>query len=173
MVRNVHITLIEQQNVQNKNNLNSDTISVPISFLLTTTVLKFWETLFTSADKTLYNRIFTDELALSFIRTHWIWFVRLYNRSFKPATSEAINPFTFCFSNKQYDDEIESLNCITPKIALLTLWKLHLKCVWVMANNRSEIIRKNLLQFKILDFCVREIDLEYEESVEKEERGNL
>lgn len=40
-----------------------------------------------------------------------------------------------------------------------------------MANNRSESIRKSLYQFKILDFCVREIDLEYEESVQKEEQG--
>ena len=42
-----------------------------------------------------------------------------------------------------------------------------------MANNRSENIRKNLFQFKILDFWVREIDLEYEESAEKEEQGKF
>jgi hypothetical protein len=44
-----------------------------------------------------------------------------------------------------------------------------------MANNRSESIRKNLHQFQILDFCAREIDLEYEESMLKEDmiQGNI
>lgn len=62
---------------------------VPTTFLLTTEVLKFCDSLFTCADKSLYNKVFTDELVLAFIRTHWVCFLRLYNRSFK---SVAVNP---------------------------------------------------------------------------------
>ena len=156
---------------------------VPIRFILTTTILKFCETLFTCADKSLYNQIFTDELVLSFIRMHWICFIRLYNRSFRSvhetqeAEAEYHNQLRESYNSDSYPYSSEDTNftskSINAKIALLTMCKLHLKCVCVMANNRSEIIRKNLYQFKILDFCVREIDLEYEESAEKEELGKL
>jgi hypothetical protein len=145
---------------------------VPINFFLTTTILKFWETLFTCAEKTLYSQIFTDELVLAFIGTHWICFTKLYDRSFKsvPVVDQDNSPFIdLCKTSRglNWGSKIE------PSLALLTLWKLHLKWMCVMANNRNEVIRKNLYQFKILDFWVREIDLEYLESVEKEERGRL
>ena len=55
---------------------------VPISFLLTTSILKFCETLFTCAEKSLYNKVFTDELVLAFMKIHWVCFMLLYNRSF-------------------------------------------------------------------------------------------
>ena len=150
---------------------------VPTSFLLTTSILKFWETLFTWAEKSLYNKVFTDELVLSFIRIHWVWFLILYNKGFMNMSDNAQ------FDNSREEFGIPNIQDfeshrylkyepknLTTKDSLVTLWKLHLKCVWVLANNRSEVIRKNIFKFKILDFWSREIDLEWDERVDTESR---
>lgn len=118
--------LSEDQNLEMHTARTNDEI-VPITFQLTSSILKFCETLFACADKSLYNKIFTDELVLSFIRTHWICFIRLYNRSFKsvPFNTGIESPDVTPTFTKQHQTFEETQ--FTTKDALLILCKLHLK----------------------------------------------
>ena len=54
--------------------------TIPTRYALTMTSLKYIESLFTSVEKSLYNRIFTDELVLIFTMMHWFSFVNLYRK---------------------------------------------------------------------------------------------
>ncbi|CAI2366213.1 unnamed protein product [Moneuplotes crassus] len=148
---------------------------VPTSFLLTTSILKFCETLFKCAEKSLYSKVFTDELVLSFIKIHWVSFLILYRHSSSPETSmthlenfreEFLNGNTQDFNSQRYK-KVEA-NIFSTKDSLMTLCKSHLRVVCILANNRSESIRKSIFKFKILEFCAREINYECDERIEEE-----
>ena len=53
---------------------------IPTRYDLTITSLKYIKSLFTSIEKSLYNRIFTDELVLIFTMMHWFSFFNLYRK---------------------------------------------------------------------------------------------
>lgn len=72
--------------------------------------------------------VFIEELMLFYIRTHYISFVRLYNKNF--TKKEIIAP--------------------NSKEASLLLCKKHLECLFAIAKNRNEDTRRKLYQFKIV-----------------------
>lgn len=92
-------------------------------------MLNFTHLMFNLPDK-FTKYVFIDELMLFYIRTHYISFVRLYNKN---------------FSKK---DETLSKS----KEASLTLCKKHLRCLFGIAKNRNEDTRRKLYQFKIVQF---------------------
>ena len=84
-----------------------------------------------------------EEFSLFYIRTHYISFIRLYNKSLKLADN---------LSKSQ----------IAINNAAITLSKLHLKCLFVIAQNRNQETSRNFLKLRIVDFLTREIELEYD-----------
>ena len=84
--------------------------------------------------------VFIDELMLFYIRTHYISFVRLYNKNFSKA----------------------DVTLSRSKEASLALCKKHLQCLFGIARNRNEDTRRKLYQFKIVQFLTQEIELEFD-----------
>lgn len=153
-------------------NLNSTTFrsshppfTVPKKYTLTLTTLLYIESLFSSCEKSLYPRIFTDELTLLFLILHFTSFWKLYKHHLSKSSSilwnAQINESTNMSAIMKYQ---QYLNLTDVNQAALELCKLHLKWVWVLVNNRSAVIRKNIYQLKILPFLVNEIQLEYQDS---------
>ena len=68
--------------------------------------------------------------------------------------------------DEQIVDEIGNKKIIEAqeikKQASITLCKKHLKCLFAIARNRNEDTRRKLFQFKILQFLLQEIGLEFE-----------
>jgi hypothetical protein len=94
---------------------------------------------------------------LFYIRTHYISFVRLYNKN---------------FSKKQ---QITSKLAIDSKQRSMSLCKKHLECLFAISRNRSDDTRRKLFQFKIVQFLCQEIELEFEctTAASKQKRNRL
>lgn len=85
---------------------------------------------------------------LFYIRTHYISFVRLYNKNFSKKELNPTNPL--------------SQSALDSKTRSMTLCKQHLECLFSISRNRSDDTRRKLYQFKILQFLCQEIELEFE-----------
>lgn len=77
----------------------------------------------------------SEELMLFYIRTHYISFVRLYNKN---------------FSKKQQMKSGSSQNAIESKRRSMNLCKQHIECLFSISRNRSDDTRRKLFQFKIV-----------------------
>jgi len=51
---------------------------------------------------------------------------------------------------------------MTFRNASLSLCKKHLECLFAIACTRNEATRRKLFQFKVVDFILQEIGLEFE-----------
>lgn len=107
----------------------------PLNFQLTVSTLNFLRLLFNLPDKFTKYAFLQDELMLFYIRTHYISFVRLYNKN---------------FSKKE--QLTSSVKALESKERSMTLCKEHLNCLFAIARNRTEDTRRKLYQFKILQF---------------------
>jgi hypothetical protein len=118
-------------------NLRTSTSTAPINFILTKVVLGFFKNLFNMSHR-LAKYTFTEELMLYYIRTHYISFIRLYNKNFTASLQ---------FDNLNAEEIKKGGNIPAPIMknkALLILCKLHLKCLFSIAKNRSEETRRKL-----------------------------
>eukprot|EP00347_Sterkiella_histriomuscorum_P005241 403357349 len=111
----------------------------PLNFKLTKSVLSFTKLMFNIPDK-FTKYVFIEELMLFYIRTHYISFVRLYN--------------------KNYTKKDQILT--QTKDISLNLCKKHLECLFCIAKNRNEDTRRKLYQFKVVQFLTQEIEMEFD-----------
>lgn len=86
------------------------------------------------------NKYFNAEWTLFYIRTHYIAFIRLYNKGISS------------------HDDIE-------KKTSIELCKAHIKCLLAMARNRNEETSRNFYRMRCAEFLTREIDFEYTSEV--------
>jgi hypothetical protein len=95
---------------------------------------------------------------LFYIRTHYISFVRLYNKNF----------------SKKQDSSLPS-SVSDSKHRSMSLCKEHLECLFAISRHRNEDTRRKLYQFKILQFMCQEIELEFEctTAANKQKRDRL
>jgi len=108
---------------------------------LTKLMLGFLRELFSMPHK-LTKFVFDEELLLFYIRTHYISLVKLYHKNYQKQPS----------NQRPADDSWSSLS----------LCKRHVACLLAIACNRTDETRRKLYQFKIVQFLLQEIGLEYE-----------
>ncbi len=104
--------------------------SCPLNFQLTLSTLNFLRLVFNLPGKFTKYAFLQDELMLFYIRTHYISFVRLYNKN---------------FSKKQEETSVSD-----SKHRSMSLCKEHLECLFAISRHRNEDTRRKLYQFKIL-----------------------
>ena len=80
--------------------------------------------------------VFDEELLLFYIRTHYISLVKLYHKNYVMPLSKSYSSLPLC--------------------------KRHVACLLAIASRRTEETRRKLYQFKIVQFLLQEIGLEYE-----------
>ena len=106
--------LIEDGQEENQ----SDIAPCRVNFKLTKSILNFNKVVFDIPDR-FTKYIFIEEVMLFYIRTHYINFVRLYNKN---------------FHKKSYESKETSLE----------LCKKHIECLFAIAKNRNEDTRRKL-----------------------------
>ena len=111
-----------------------------MNLTITTHVLGFLHKIFDMPNQ-FTKYVFGEELMLFYIRTHYISFVKLYNKNFKKADQQK--------EPGQYVPSIE-------------LCKRHVECLFAIGKQRSEETRRMMFQFKICSFLLQEIGLEYD-----------
>lgn len=91
----------------------------PLNFQLTLSTLNFLRLVFNLPDKFTKYAFLHDELMLFYIRTHYISFVRLYNKNFSKRQQES------------------SGNSSDSKHRSMSLCKEHLECLFAISRNRN------------------------------------
>lgn len=103
-----------------------------------------------------------EEHALFYIRMHYISFLKLYTNN-KPKCPVEEPSLNATVGNNQSISSLIDNNTNGDYLrASLLLCKLHLKCLYTYARNRTPDITRKFYQFRILEFLTREIDLEYD-----------
>ena len=83
------------------------------------------------------NKYFNKEWTLFYIRTHYINFIRLYNKGINSSDEKTV----------------------------IELCKAHIKCLLAIAKNRNEETSRNFYKLRCIEFLTREVDLEYTSEV--------
>ena len=142
----------------------------PLNLSITKSMLSFMREIFAMPDR-FTKYVFDEELLLFYIRTTYISFVKLYNKNFNitkvqeeqqmsaaregVGSGESPPPPSLKDQKKQRAREFR-------KEASLSLCKKHVQCLFAIAKNRNEDTRRKLFQFKIVQFLLQEIGLEFE-----------
>lgn len=116
-----------------------------------------------------FCKYFTEDFSLYYVRTHYISFIKLYNKKLR-----TVNAFTHpedisSSSIHQGRGQTQGVHTGKPipgenavnKSALI-LCNLHLKCLLSIAINRNNETTRNFLKNRIVDFLTTEIELEYD-----------
>ena len=89
-----------------------------------------------------FSKYFNEEWSLFYIRTHYLSFIRLYNKGMR--------------SSYPRESKMSTSLC-----------KLHLQCLLSIATSRNEETSRNFYKLRCVEFLVREVDLEYDNSAVK------
>lgn len=103
-----------------------------------------------------------EKSALFYIRMHYISFLKLYTYN-KPQVKE--NKLTLNATaglHTSHSTVTEPSYSTAYSKACLGLCKMHLKCLFAYARNRTPDVTRKFFQFRIIEFLTREIDLEYD-----------
>lgn len=110
--------------------------------------------------------VFIEELMLFYIRTHYISFIRLYNKNYskrqQAGNSNYPDPLSFLGGAGGFQALAHGLGGTSSKDISLQLCKKHLECLFCIAKNRNEDTRRKLYQFKLVHFLTQEIELEFD-----------
>ena len=129
--------------------VQTNDMTSPLNLKITKLMLDFMRELFSMPNK-LTKYVFDEELLLFYIRTHYISFVKLYHKNYQ--TNQPSQKVTL---ETQRASE-------TGKSCSISLCKKHGECLFAIARNRTEETRRKLFQFKIVQFLLQEIGLEFE-----------
>ncbi len=91
----------------------------------------------------------SEELSLFYMRTHFISYTKLYNRNLLLDRTSSLQGESTLIVNR----------------SALILCKLHLRCLFRIAKNRSPLSTRNFLKLRIVDFLTTQIDLEYDVAI--------
>ena len=103
----------------------------------------------------------SEKCALFYIRMHYISFLKLYTYNKphdvdnKPSLNATAGLHVSQSSGFETSRSVYSKSC-------LVLCKMHLKCLFAYARNRTPDVTRKYFQFRIIEFLTREIDLEYD-----------
>jgi len=109
---------------------------VPVTHLLTKQILKLKERFLSFGHRLM--KFFSDEWSIFSIRSHYLSFIKLYNKS--------------------------GLDNKTQEIAN-SLARHHIGCLLALASHRNEAISRDFFKMRCVEFLTREIDLEFKVSV--------
>ena len=159
----------------------------PLNLSITKSMLSFMREIFAMPDR-FTKYVFDEELLLFYIRTNYISFVKLYNKNFNitqlpldtqsspekepsvasgrltsaDAGSAGIASGDSPPPRQPGKDQRKQKAREFRKEASLSLCKKHVQCLFAIAKNRNEDTRRKLFQFKIVQFLLQEIGLEFE-----------
>jgi hypothetical protein len=178
-------TNINQQNCINKSSINQDLLNsflfnnnnnyilpnknnILINFPLTKSILKLYMFVFNFPEK--FSFVVNEYTSLDFIRLHYISFIKLYNKNMD--INSKLGDVNKLFENSNFNKlEIkrkikrlirEIYNDDTYLKLIIELCKLHIKCLFNLAKNRNLDVGNKFMQLGVIDFFVKEIDLEHE-----------
>ena len=104
----------------------------------------------------------SEKYALFYIRMHYVSFLKLYtfNKPKKNTDKPLLNQTGGLSASlsSTIDNSVPSIY----SQACLILCKMHLKCLFAYARNRTPDVTRKFFQFRIIEFLTREIDLEYD-----------
>ena len=115
-----------------------------------------------------YSFIMNEMTSLDLIRLHYIAFIKLYNKNiiFNTNLSE-VSSIIATSENFQQKKTIKAFvkdihNDQNLLNILLSLCKMHLRCLFVISKNRNSDVTNKFFQLKIVDYFTHEIQLEHE-----------
>ena len=141
-----------------------------MNLYLTQSMLSFMRRIFTLPER-FTKYVFDEELLLFYIRTNYISFVKLYNKNFSITTlvqdfqdglPQASRESGGAELASPKEQEQNQKHREIRKQSSLSLCKKLLQCLFAIARNRNEDTRRKLYQFKIVQFLLQEIGLEFE-----------
>ncbi len=119
---------------------NASPLKYTLTHPVTKSVLNLISHLFAFGPR--FSKYFNEEWSLFYIRTHYLNFIRLYNKGMRsPDPQESKMATSLC--------------------------KLHLQCLLTIATSRNEETSRNFFKLRCVEFLVREVDLEYDMSFSK------
>lgn len=146
--------------------VNNDQYNKLLFFSLTKSILNLQYLVFSFPNY--LSGVVNENTSLDFIRIHYISFIKLYNKNmdFKTKLGDMNN----IVDNSNIKERRKIIKALIRDMyndqnflqTVLTLCKAHLNCLFALAKNRSLDVTNKFFQLKILDFLVKEIDLEYE-----------
>ncbi len=117
-----------------------------------------------------FSFIVNEITCLDYIRLHFISFIKLYNKNLDLSTKLGDVKKLLENENTEKNEMRRKIKKIIREVynddaylqIILQLCKLHIKCLFNLAKNRNQEVCKNFLQMGIVDFMIKEIDLEHE-----------
>ena len=104
----------------------------------------------------------SEKYALFFIRMHYISFLKLYTFNKPKKSNERVSLNATGGLSASLSSTIDNSNPSVYSQACLILCKMHLKCLFAYARNRTPDVTRKFFQFRIIEFLTREIDLEFD-----------
>lgn len=147
-------------------NPNNEKQNLIINFSLTRSLLNLQRSVFEFNHK--FSFIVNETSSLHFIRMHYISFIKLYNKNldFKAKLGDVGK----ILENSDKTSKKKKVKALIRGVyndqnnlqVIINLCKLHLQCLFSLAKNRNFDVTNKFFQLRIVDFMVKELDLEHE-----------
>jgi hypothetical protein len=156
----------ESHNLNNILNPNNEKQNLIINFSLTRSLLNLQRSVFEFNHK--FSFIVNETSSLHFIRMHYISFIKLYNKNldFKAKLGDVGK----ILENSDKTSKKKKVKALIRGVyndqnnlqVIINLCKLHLQCLLSLAKNRNFDVTNKFFQLRLVDFMVKELDLEHE-----------
>jgi hypothetical protein len=141
-----------------------------INFALTRALLSLQNSIFQFSSR--FSLVVNENSSLDFIRFHYISFIKLYNKNMD--LKAKLGDINKLLENCDPSSKKKKVKVLIRDIyndqsnlqVIINLCKLHLMCLFSLSKNRNNDVTNKFFQLRIVDFMVKELDLEHE-SAEK------
>jgi hypothetical protein len=137
-----------------------------INFALTRALLNFQNSIFQFSSR--FSLVVNENSSLDFIRFHYISFIKLYNKNMD--LKAKLGDINKLLENCDPSSKKKKVKVLIRDIyndqsnlqVIINLCKLHLMCLFSLSKNRNNDVTNKFFQLRIVDFMVKELDLEHE-----------
>ncbi len=153
--------------------ITNDTISNQkltslLNFALTRAILHLQYNIFNFSSH--YSFIVNETASIDYIRIHYLSFIKLYNKNLD--FSSKLGDINKVIENCEKGEKKKKVKALIRDIyndqnylqIIVNLSKYHLKCLLALAKNRNNDVSNKFYQLRIVDFMIKELDLEHEAS---------
>jgi hypothetical protein len=138
------------------------------NFSLTRAILYLQHSLFDFSSR--FSFIVNESTSIDFIRLHYISFIKLYNKNLD--FSSKLGDISKVLDNCDKSEKRKKMKALIRDIyndqsylqIVVFLCKFHLRCLFALAKNRNIDVTNKFYQLKIVDFMIKELDLEHDAS---------
>jgi hypothetical protein len=138
------------------------------NFSLTRAILYLQHALFDFSSK--FSFIVNESTSLDYIRLHYISFIKLYNKNLDFSSklgdiSKVLENCDRMEKRKKMKALIRDIYNDQTYLQIITfLCKFHLRCLFALAKNRNIDVTNKFYQLRIVNFMIKELDLEHDAS---------